>query len=123
MANPDSNYQKEDISFYTTLSEYTRKSFVKVVRIAPDAADGQQRRAEDSARPQYFDSPVGLWINEQVARFGEQGAGDVSPLHGDDRQGRFGLCRDDRRVIVRRIQDGLEVMAVGHRSASEPFAK
>ena len=52
-----------------------------------------------------------------LSRFGESGAGDVSPLHGEW-QGCHRLRCGDHRVIFRRIEDGLEIIAVGHRSDS-----
>lgn len=60
-------------------------------------------------------SPVALRILEALTRFGDSGHGDVSPLHGEW-QGCFRLRCGDRRVIFRRIEDGLEIIAVGHRS-------
>lgn len=56
-----------------------------------------------------------LRILETIARFGESGVGDVSPLHGEW-QGCFRLRCGDYRAIFRQIEDGLEVIAVGHRS-------
>ena len=62
-----------------------------------------------------IDRSLALRILEMLTRFGESGAGDVSPLHGEW-QGCFRLRCGDHRVIFRRIEDGLEIIAVGHRS-------
>ena len=62
-----------------------------------------------------IDRAVALRILEMLTRFGESAVGDVSPLHGEW-QGCFRLRCGDHRVIFRRIEDGLEIIAVGHRS-------
>ena len=62
-----------------------------------------------------IDRSIALRILELLTRFGESGVGDVSPLHGEW-QGCFRLRCGDHRVIFRRIEDGLEIIAVGHRS-------
>jgi mRNA interferase RelE/StbE len=62
-----------------------------------------------------IDRPVALRILEMLSRFGESGIGDVSPLHGEWK-GCFRLRCGDHRVIFRRIEGGLEIIAVGHRS-------
>jgi mRNA-degrading endonuclease RelE of RelBE toxin-antitoxin system len=62
-----------------------------------------------------IDRPAALRIPETLARFGESGVGDVSPLDGEW-QGCFRLRYGDHPVIFRRIEDGLEIVAVGHRS-------
>ena len=62
-----------------------------------------------------IDRATALRILETIARFGEIRAGDVEPLEGEW----LGCCRlrvGDYRVIFRYIEDGLEIIAVGHRS-------
>ena len=56
-----------------------------------------------------------LGILEAIARFGETGSGDAAPLHGEWK-GCYRLRVGDYRVIYRLIDDGFEVIAVGHRS-------
>jgi len=63
-----------------------------------------------------IDRPVASRILQTIARFGESGVGDVSPLHGGEWQGCFRLRCGNHRAIFRRIDGGLEVIAVGHRS-------
>ena len=62
-----------------------------------------------------IDRNAALRILETFARFGETGAGDVEPLQGEW-QGCFRFRTGDYRVIFRYIEDGLEVLAIGHRS-------
>ncbi|MCC6536573.1 MAG: type II toxin-antitoxin system RelE/ParE family toxin [Bryobacterales bacterium] len=62
-----------------------------------------------------IDRTTALRILDTIARYGESGAGDVAPLHGEW-HGCFRLRCGDHRVIFRPIQDGLEILAVGHRS-------
>jgi mRNA interferase RelE/StbE len=71
----------------------------------------------DEARGQLrsIDRATALGILEAIARFGETGTGDFAPLHGEWR-GCFRLRVGDYRVICRPIEDGLEIIAVGHRS-------
>lgn len=52
---------------------------------------------------------------ESIARLGVEGTGDVAPLHGEW-EGCYRLRIGDYRVIFRRIEDGLEILTVGHRS-------
>ncbi|MBM3758654.1 MAG: type II toxin-antitoxin system RelE/ParE family toxin [Acidobacteria bacterium] len=62
-----------------------------------------------------IDRQTALRILEALTRLGESGTGDVSPLAGEW-QGCYRLRCGDYRVIFRRIEDGLEVIAIGHRS-------
>lgn len=62
-----------------------------------------------------IDRSTALGILEAIARFGETGSGAFAPLHGEW-QGCYRLRVGDYRVIYRPIHDGLEVIAVGHRS-------
>ena len=62
-----------------------------------------------------IDRAKALGILEAIARFGETGAGDAAPLRGEWREW-YRLRVGDYRVIYRPIDDGLEIVAVGHRS-------
>ena len=71
--------------------------------------------AEARVQLSAIDRPVALRILESIAHFGEADSGDVEPMHGEWR----GCCRlrvGEYRVIFRYIEDGLEVLTVGHRS-------
>lgn len=62
-----------------------------------------------------IDRNVALQILEAIDRFGKTGSGDAKPLHGEW-QGCYRLRVGEWRVIYRPLADGLEVLAVGHRS-------
>ncbi|MFN7921566.1 MAG: type II toxin-antitoxin system mRNA interferase toxin, RelE/StbE family [Bryobacteraceae bacterium] len=70
---------------------------------------------EARAQLRAIDRNTAVGILQAVARFGETGAGDAAPLHGDW-QGLYRLRVGDYRVIYRLIDDGMEIIAVGHRS-------
>jgi mRNA interferase RelE/StbE len=62
-----------------------------------------------------IDRQTALRILEAITRFGATGSGDVSPMQGEW-DGCDRLRVGDYRVIFRQIEDGLEIIAVGHRS-------
>lgn len=71
--------------------------------------------AESQAQLRAIDRAAALRILEALAHFGATGAGDVAPLEGEW-QGCFRLRVGNYRIVFRYITDGLEVLAVGHRS-------
>ena len=62
-----------------------------------------------------IDRAVALRILESIARFGETDSGDVEPMRGEW-HGCYRLRVGEYRVIFRYIEDGLEILTVGHRS-------
>ena len=62
-----------------------------------------------------IDRATALRILETIARFGAGGLGDVEPMRGEW-QGCYRLRVGDYRVIFRYVDDGLEILTVGHRS-------
>jgi mRNA interferase RelE/StbE len=62
-----------------------------------------------------IDRTTAMRILETIARFGSGGGGDVEPMHGEW-QGCYRLRVGEYRVIFRHIEDGLEILALGHRS-------
>ena len=70
---------------------------------------------EGRAQLRSIDRAVALRILKGIAQFGETGSGDVAPMHGEWR-GCYRLRIGEYRVIFRYLEDGLEVIAVGHRS-------
>jgi mRNA interferase RelE/StbE len=70
---------------------------------------------EARAQLRAIDREAALRILETIARFGATGGGDVGPLHGEW-DGCYRLRIGDYRVIFRYIEDGLEILALGHRS-------
>ena len=69
--------------------------------------------AQSRLRAIYRDAA--LKILEAITRFGTTGAGDVEPLHGEWEKC-FRLRVGSYRVIFRHLDDGIEVVTVGHRS-------
>lgn len=71
--------------------------------------------AEAQAQLRAIDRATALRILEAIARLGATGAGDVEPMQAEWRD-----CHRLRvghyRVIFRRLDDGLEILTVGHRS-------
>jgi mRNA interferase RelE/StbE len=70
---------------------------------------------EAQAQLRVIDRDIALRILHAIARFGESGAGDAAPLHGEW-DGCYRLRIGEYRVIFRYIEQGLEILAVGHRS-------
>jgi mRNA interferase RelE/StbE len=70
---------------------------------------------EARAQLRAIDRAVALRILESIAHFGETDSGDVEPMCGEW-QGCYRLRVGEYRVIFRYIEDGLEILAVGHRS-------
>lgn len=70
---------------------------------------------EARAQLRAIDRSTALNILEAIARFGENQSGDVAPLHGEW-QGCYRMRVGDYRVIYRPIENGLQIIAVGHRS-------
>ena len=70
---------------------------------------------EARAQLRAIDRTVALRILESIARLGETQSGDVEPMRGEW-QGCYRLRVGEYRVIFRTIEDGLEVLTVGHRS-------
>ena len=70
---------------------------------------------EARAQLRAIDRTVALRILESIARLGETQSGDVEPMRGEW-QGCYRLRVGEYRVIFRYIEDGLEVLTVGHRS-------
>ncbi len=71
--------------------------------------------SEARAQLRAIDRVVALRILESIARFGETRSGDVEPMHGEW-QGCYRLRAGEYRVIFRYIDDGFEILTVGHRS-------
>lgn len=71
--------------------------------------------AEAQAQLRMIDRATALRILAAITRLGVTGAGDVEPMQGEWR-GCQRLRVGDHRVIFRRIDDGLEILTVGHRS-------
>jgi len=70
---------------------------------------------EAQAQLRAIDRATALRILETIARLGASGRGDVEPMQGEWR-GCHRLRVGDYRVIFRYIDDGLEILTVGHRS-------
>lgn len=70
---------------------------------------------EAQTRLRAIDRATALRILEALARFGATGAGDVEAMQGEW-SGCHRLRVGDYRVIFRYIENGLEVLTVGHRS-------
>jgi mRNA interferase RelE/StbE len=70
---------------------------------------------EARARLRAIDRSVALRILESIAHFGETGSGDIEPMRGEW-QGCYRLRIGEYRVIFRYIEDGVEILTVGHRS-------
>ena len=70
---------------------------------------------EAQAQLRAIDRATALRILEAIARYGDTSAGDVEPLHGEWR-GCFRLRVGEYRVIFRIVEDGYEIITVGHRS-------
>lgn len=62
-----------------------------------------------------IDRATALRILEAIARFGATGTGDAEPMRGEW-QGCYRLRVGEYRVIFRYIDDGLEILTLGHRS-------
>jgi mRNA-degrading endonuclease RelE of RelBE toxin-antitoxin system len=71
------------------------------------------REAQSKLRA--IDRSNALRILKGIASYGSTRAGDVEPLHGEFR-GCYRLRIGEYRVIFRPIEDGLEILTVGHRS-------
>jgi len=63
-----------------------------------------------------LDRATALRILEAIARQGSAHTGGVEPMHGEWR-GCYRLRVGEYRVVFRYIADGLEILAVGHRSS------
>jgi len=70
---------------------------------------------EAQAQLRVIDRATALRILETIARLGEGGTGDVEPMQGEW-QGCYRLRVGDYRIIFKYIEDGLEILTVGHRS-------
>jgi len=60
-------------------------------------------------------SATALRILKSIYQFGTAGAGDVEPLHGEW-QGCFRIRAGDYCIIFRGVEEGIQIVAVGHRS-------
>ena len=72
-------------------------------------------RPEARTQLRAIDRAVALRILESIARLGETQSGDVEPMRGEW-QGCYRLRVGEYRVIFRYLEDGLEILTVGHRS-------
>jgi mRNA interferase RelE/StbE len=70
---------------------------------------------EARAQLRAIDRPVALRILESIAHFGEAGSGDVESCTANGGAA-YRLRVGEYRVIFRYIEDGLEILTVGHRS-------
>jgi mRNA interferase RelE/StbE len=70
---------------------------------------------EAKAQLRAIDRATALRILETIARYGSTSTGDVEPLHGEW-HGCYRLRVGEYRVIFRHIDDGLEILALRHRS-------
>ena len=70
---------------------------------------------EARAQLRSIDRAVALRILESIAHFGETHSVDVEPMRGEW-PGCYRLRVGEYRVIFRYIEDGLEILTVGHRS-------
>jgi mRNA-degrading endonuclease RelE of RelBE toxin-antitoxin system len=70
---------------------------------------------EARAQLRAIDRSTALRLLESIHQFGASGAGDVEPLHGEW-HACFRLRVGDYRIIFRNVSEGIQILAVGHRS-------